>query len=158
MTEEELPFGELGDVMEKLVPIAAELVQAARDEGPSVVLGVMLQLRGMTLSPTVTAQLEQLNPGPVGGAFALVLAAMVNPDARMRALLGWTEELIDGRGAERVIDDKIRDSAARERARLAAAGVQTARAAATIADPVARAQVTTRDRMLRVVQGGRESA
>lgn len=153
---EELPYGELGDLMESLVPIATNLVHAMRDEGPNAVLGALLQLRSVEagLSPKVREKLQRL-PNGLPDALTMVCAAMVNPDARMRALLGWTDELIDGAGAERVIAERIADSAARERARLTAAGV---RDPAVLAPPVGAAQLTTKDRMLHVVQGGRESA
>lgn len=154
MSGEELPYGELGDLMEALVPIATNLVQVIREEGPTAVQGTLLRMRSLQeqMPADVADRLCGLEGG-MWGALALVLAAMVDPDARMRAMLGWTEELIDGPGAERVVEERIRESAARERARLSAAGVRTA--AETLAGPVGAAQQNTTTRMLHVIHGGK---
>ncbi|SNR32795.1 hypothetical protein [Blastococcus mobilis] len=60
---------------EDLVPIAAELVGTVRDYGPD----------------DVAAILAPLSPGHLY-RLAIVLAAMVDPDARPADLLAWTVE------------------------------------------------------------------
>lgn len=59
---------------EDLVPIAAELVGTVRDYGPDDVAAVLARV-----------------PGGRHDALAVVLAAMVDPDARPKQLLAWTE-------------------------------------------------------------------
>ena len=44
MTDEQLPFGELGDLIEDLVPIAADLVEIVREQGPDAVRGCLLRV------------------------------------------------------------------------------------------------------------------
>ena len=57
-----------------LVPLAAELVGTVRDFGPEDVADVLARV-----------------PDGRHDALAVVLAAMVDPDARPRQLLAWTE-------------------------------------------------------------------
>lgn len=145
MADKELPFGELGDLMESLVPIALSLVQALREEGPDAIRGHLLRV------PTDPIPgLENL-PGGAYSALALVGFAMVNQDATIRGLLGWTDDLIEpGLAAER------QRAIEAERDRLRAAGARST--SDVLAEPVAEQQSTTRTRMLHVVHGGRESA
>lgn len=149
---DELPFGKRGDLVEELVPIAADLIQTMREEGPNAVRGALLRV------PTVTEADLDATPGGVWGVFAMVCAAFAGEEITMRQALGWTEDLIEGAGAQRVIEDRVQASAAREHARLARAGVRTPTAADVLAPSVARAQESTSDRMLRVVRGGKASA
>lgn len=62
------------DLAEALVPIAAQLVGTIRDFGPEDVAAVLAQV-----------------PDGRYDALAVVLAAMVDPDARPKQLLAWTE-------------------------------------------------------------------
>lgn len=59
---------------DELVPIAAELVGVVRDYGPEDVAAVLARV-----------------PDGRHDALAVVLAAMVNPDARPSQLLAWTK-------------------------------------------------------------------
>lgn len=65
---------EQADLVESLVPLAARLVGAVHDDGPSEVARV----------------LNLLAPAHYP-AFAVVLAAMVNPDRSVVELLGWVD-------------------------------------------------------------------
>lgn len=151
MADEELPFGELGDLVEQLVPIAADLVQVVREEGQDAIRGCLLRV------PTeVRVQLDIL-PGGTMGVLAVVLAAMVSPDAGMRSLLGWTDTMTEGpRRARR--DSRREPPAERERQRLVSAGVPADTAILHASRVVVEDQDSTRTRMLRVVHGGQESA
>lgn len=141
------PFGARGDLVEQLVPIAAELIQLMREEGPDAVRGALLRV------PAVTEADLTGVPGGVWGVFSMVCAAFASEEITMRKALGWTDDLIQpGLAAER------QRMIEREQARLRAAGVRTDSAAATLAEPVVEAQESTRDRMLRVVHGGRAVA
>jgi DNA-binding NarL/FixJ family response regulator len=59
---------------DELVPIAAELVGTVRDYGPADVAAVLARV-----------------PQGRHDALAVVLAAMVDPDARPKQLLAWTQ-------------------------------------------------------------------
>lgn len=163
MTAEELPFGALGDLMESLVPIAAELVHASREDGPEVIRGVMLRLRSIEedLPPEAAEQLRWF-PHGVSSALNIVLAAMVSPHAGMRSLLGWTEQLVEPHQANRAAstrDGGWDPPAERERQRLVAAGVPADTAIVMASRAVIEQQETIRDRMLRVVaRDGRRTA
>ena len=135
--------GELGDLVDELVPIAAELVQAVRDEGPAAVRGI--------LAGVPHRAGEEI---PAWDALAVVLAAMVNPDAGIRSLLGWAEEMLP----EPPLPPLEPTPTDRERTRLRTAGVGSRDATETLAGPVAALQQTTRDRMLHIVHGGRQTA
>lgn len=63
-----------GDLAEQLVPVAARLVATVHDEGPQAVAEALAQVPGGRLD-----------------ALAVVLAAMVDPDARISELLAWTQ-------------------------------------------------------------------
>lgn len=60
--------------VESLIPLAAELVGAVRDYGPEI-----------------TAEVLSRVPNGRHDALAVVLAAMVDPDARPQQLLAWTQ-------------------------------------------------------------------
>jgi hypothetical protein len=62
------------DLAESLVPLAAELVGSVRDFGPDAVADVLSRV-----------------PDGRHDALAVILAAMVDPDARPRELLAWTD-------------------------------------------------------------------
>lgn len=62
------------DLAQELVPIAAQLVATVRDYGPDDVKAVLSRV-----------------PDGRHDALAIVLAAMVDPDARPSQLLAWTE-------------------------------------------------------------------
>ena len=62
------------DLAESLVPIAAQLIGCVRDFGPQDVAAVLAKV-----------------PDGRHDALAVVLAAMVDPDARPSQLLAWTE-------------------------------------------------------------------
>ncbi len=62
------------DLTDALVPLAAQLVGTVRDYGPEEVARVLAQV-----------------PDGRHDALAIVLAAMVDPDARPKELLAWTE-------------------------------------------------------------------
>lgn len=139
--------GDLGDLVEELLPIATRLVEAVRDEGPDVVRDVLLSL------PTETRARLDAVPGGVMGVFAIVLAGMVSPDATLRQLLGWTETMVEphrGRGRGR----PTLSAAERERQRLVAAAVPED-VAIVLANRAAEQGLTTRQRMLRVIDGER---
>ena len=59
---------------EQLVPLAAELVGAVRDYGPEITADVLARV-----------------PNGRHDALAVVLAAMVDPDARPQQLLSWLQ-------------------------------------------------------------------
>lgn len=101
------PGDALGDLAEQLVPVAARLVACVHDEGPQA----------------VAAALASVPDGRLD-ALAVVLAAMVDPDARPSELLAWTWF------------DPVQHA---ERERLVAAGVRT-RVADVLAQQVAAAQ------------------
>lgn len=69
------------ELVDALVPIAAELVGTVRDYGPADVAAVLARV-----------------PAGRHDALAVVLAAMVDPDRTPAELLAWTEHSI----AERV--------------------------------------------------------
>jgi len=60
------------DITDDLVPLAAELIGCVRDYGPDAVAGVLARV-----------------PEGRHDALAVVLAAMVDPDARPTELLAW---------------------------------------------------------------------
>lgn len=152
MTEpEELPYGELGDLVEDLIPVATRLIEAVRDEGPEAIVGVL-----HAMPSDVRAKIDHI-PGGVHGVLAIVLAGMVSPDATMRQLLGWTTTLYEPVSRGRVGGRRVEPPAERERQRLVAAGVPTD-TALVLAHREAVQPPTTRQRMLRVIHGGRESA
>lgn len=62
------------DLAESLIPIAAQLVGVVRDFGPKDVAAVLAKV-----------------PDGRHDALAVVLAAMVDPDARPSQLLAWTQ-------------------------------------------------------------------
>jgi hypothetical protein len=62
------------ELAESLVPIAVRLVATVRDEGPRAVVKILRKV-----------------PGGRHDALAVVLAAMVDPDATPAELLAWTE-------------------------------------------------------------------
>lgn len=136
-----IPSGEVSeaeaDRMEALVPVAAELIEAVRETGPDVVGGILDHLDKATLY-----------------RLTVLLAAMVSPDAGMRALLGWTDAMIPGPAkdrAEMTKDGGWDPPAERERQRLVAAGVPADAAIVMASRSVIERQDTIRDRMLRVV-------
>lgn len=65
---------------EQLVPLAAELVGSVRDFGNEVVADVLARV-----------------PNGRHDALAVVLAAMVDPDARPSELLSWTSDPVPSR-------------------------------------------------------------
>jgi hypothetical protein len=69
------------DLAEELVPLAARLVVAVRDEGPDAVADV---LAAVPVRPGETL--------PAWDALAVILAGMVDPARTMRQLLGWSLE------------------------------------------------------------------
>lgn len=145
MSDEELPFGELGDLMEALVPIAADLVQALREDGPDVIRGHLLRV------PTDPVPgLEHL-PGGAYSALALIGLAMASPDAGLRSMLGWTDNMIPGPHKARR-DSRPEPPAERERQRLVAAGVPADAAILQASRIVIERQDTDRGRRLRVVR------
>lgn len=150
--------GPLGDLMESLVPVAADLIVAERDEGPDAIRGVLLRVQAIAeeLPPGVAAKLDGPGgtPGGVWGAFAVVVGAMVNPETPLRSSLSWTESMRDGRRPRRGSEHP----AERERQRLVAAGVPPEQALLLAAREVEREQDTARSRMLRAVRRGRAVA
>jgi len=71
------------DLADELVPIAAELVGCVRDFGPDAVAAVLARV-----------------PEGRHDALAVVLAAMVNPDASLTELLAWTALPVHSRSFE----------------------------------------------------------
>lgn len=136
VTDDDKPFGEVGDLVEALVPIAADLVVAVRDHGPAAIRGVLLRVPDGIRERVINL------PGGTMGVLAVVLAAMVDPEARMTGLLGWAEQMIP-------------TAAAREVERLRVAGMRTEAAAVVLAGPVAERQTAGADRMLHIVHGER---
>lgn len=132
------PFGLLGDLTEALVPIAVDLAVKSHDDGPEKIRHTLIRVQDIEsdLAPELREQLAY-TPGGIWGVFATVCAAMVNPDAGMKELLGWTEPLV----SLHVLQSET------ERLRLA--GVRTRDAAVTLAKGAAT-QETVKDRMLRV--------
>lgn len=125
------------ELVEYLVPIAAELVGTVRDYGPDMVAAVLARV-----------------PDGRHDALAVVLAAMVDPDARPGHLLAWTEGPVQSREgfdpSRRLVmcpdcSEVLRESSlARhatrlhgEYARLTAAGVSTDAAAVLAVEAVA---------------------
>lgn len=102
MSDEEEPHGAVGDLMADLVDLAADLIAVCRDDGPEAIRGVLLRLCSVEedLTPEVQARLS-VYPGGVRDAFALTLAAMVNPDTPIRAALRWTEPMANSSGGTR---------------------------------------------------------
>lgn len=141
-TGEPLPFGDLGDLAEDLVPIALDHVVKSHDEGPEAIRGVLLRVQAIEkeLTPELQAKLQD-TPGGLWGAYSTVCAALANPDAGIKELLGWTEPLV----SLHVLQN--------EQERLRAAGVRTGDVAAALAKAAARQQETTKDRMLRITHG-----
>lgn len=142
--EDPLPFGELGDLAEALVPIAVDHAIVSHDDGPDAVRGALLRVQAIEKELTSTLR-EKLRhtPGGLWGMYSTVCVAMVNPEAGIKQLLGWTEPLV----SLHVLQN--------ETARLRAAGVKTGDVAATLAKAVAKQQNTTQDRMLQVVHRGK---
>lgn len=155
--DEEEFGGAVGDLMADLVDLAARLVAASRDEGPEVICGVFAQLCSIEedLSTEVVERLAHY-PGGVRDAFALVLAAMVNPETPLKSALNWTEAMTDPRVAARRNGQE--PPAERERQRLIASGVPADQALLLAACGLIEEQDTTRDRMVRVVNRGRMRA
>lgn len=89
---EPLPWGDVGDLAEELVPIAVDLMVAAGDEGQDAVRGALLRVLAID-PPAAVAN----TPGGVWGAFSVVLAGLlvgsVDPDQPISRLLAWTEAL-----------------------------------------------------------------
>lgn len=69
------------ELVDALVPLAAELVGTVRDYGPDDVAAVLARVPGRP-------------PGDFGpmDALVVVLAAMVDPDSNAAQLLAWTEQ------------------------------------------------------------------
>lgn len=162
-------FGELGDLVEEqLLPIALRLAEALRGEGPDTVLDVL-----RTIPTEVTARVDHL-PHGIMDAFAIVCAGMIDPDARLGELVGWTEPLQDNRvraeqraaeldAARRaheraaLAEIKAARQVAGELERLHRAGVRDIPAAEALAEQVKEQQQTIRGGMLRVIHGGRSA-
>lgn len=138
---------EVADLMESLVPVAAALVQAVREEGPDDVAAVLARV------PTDVKGVAHL-PGGAMAALAMVCAAMVSPDAGVRTLLGWTDTMQPGprkdRG-EHTKDGGWDPPAERERQRLVAAGVPADQAILMAARQIIQEQEADRGRRLRIV-------
>ena len=89
MTDLEKPYGAVGDLAEELVLIATDLILAAREEGVDAIRGALLRVQAIEAPPEVAS-----SPGRVWGAFAVVLAAMVDPEVPIRRLLDWTDQYL----------------------------------------------------------------
>lgn len=71
------------DLTDVLLPVAVELVGTVRDYGPDAVARVLADM------PDLPDDLVGRTGGKYG-ALAVVLAAMVDPDATVAELLAWT--------------------------------------------------------------------
>lgn len=143
---DDAPFGEFGDFVEQLVPVAARLITTIRTEGPDAVRAALAQV------PENTGGVQVELPGGSIGALCVVLAAMVDPDAGIKSRLGWAAELLpDGDPVAAAAEEKERD-------RLRAAGVRSQLAARALASGIAEQQIGARRRLLHIVHGGKQSA
>jgi hypothetical protein len=92
---DELPWGAVGDLVEELRDVATDLVVAIREEGPESIRKILARV------PETPPELRDL-PGGATAVLAIVCAAMVNQEAPIASLLGWTEAMYpDATEAER---------------------------------------------------------
>lgn len=124
------PFGELGDLVEELVPIITNLADVLDTEGPDAVRGALLQMRSVQerMTPETRAKLRHTY-GEEWGVALMVATAMIDKGAGIRTLLAWTEPLL------------ALEPLQREQQRLRDAGVRTETATATLAKAVATQQL-----------------
>lgn len=90
------------ELIELCVELASDLAVAVRDVGTDSINGILARI-----------------PPDGDAVLHLVMAAMINPDQRMRDLLGWTERMTPEMRGKLPHDPP----AERERQRLTAAGV-----------------------------------